>query len=248
MSAAVLYDDGLSELLATDEWETVGDGFRFTEGPVWHTSLGLLFSDIEGNRINRWCDGELSAFREPSGNSNGLTLDQDGRLVACEHGNRRVTRTIATEPLPIATNWEGKRLNSPNDVVVRRDGRIFFTDPPYGITEDQRELPFNGVYSIAPQGNLTLLATDFDRPNGLAFSPDQRTLYIADTSRHHVRAFAVDAEGTLTGGEVFAQMRDEGRPDGMKVDTDGRLYVCAGGVQCSRGPLAPSGSRCPPGH
>ncbi len=153
------------------------------------------------------------------------------RLIACEHENRRVSIERTDAAAAIASSYEGKRLNSPNDVVVRSDGRVFFTDPPYGITEDQRELPFNGVFTIEPSGGLTLLATDFDRPNGLAFSPDERTLYIADTNRNHVRAFDVAADGTLSNGRVFVTVREDGRPDGMKVDTDGRLYVCAKTVQ-----------------
>ena len=197
--------------------------------------------DIPNGRIHRWHDGSLSVFREPSGRSNGLTLDHERRLIACEHGNRRVSRTMpGGAVLPIATQFEGKRLNSPNDVVVRRDGRVFFTDPPYGIQEERRamgeeplepELPFNGVFSIAPQGALQLIADDFDRPNGLALSPDQRTLYIVDTARLHVRAFDVDIEGQLSNGRVFAEMREKGRPDGMKVDREGRVYVCARTIQ-----------------
>jgi gluconolactonase len=140
----------------------------------------------------------------------------------------------------VAETFEGKKLNSPNDVIVRSDGRIFFTDPPYGIQEERRamgldpiepELAFSGVYSIAPQGSLTLLIDDFDRPNGLALSPDERTLYVSDTSRMHVRAFDVDRDGALSNGRVFAEMREEGRADGMKVDRDGRVYVCARTVQ-----------------
>jgi gluconolactonase len=229
--ANVRFDDGLAEIIAGAEWETIAEGFGFTEGPVWHRRGSLLFSDIPNSRIHRWRDGETSVYREPSGQSNGLTFDEQGRLVACHHETRCVTRETAHEPLPIATHFEGKRLNSPNDVVVRSDGRIFFTDPPYGIREEQRELPYNGVFTIAPQGSLALLIDDFDRPNGLALSPDEHTLYIADTQRMHVRAFDVDREGALSGDRVFAEMREDGRPDGMKVDRDGRLYVSAGTVQ-----------------
>ena len=227
----VRFDEGVDGLIASHTWETVAEGIGFSEGPLWQPDGGLLFSDTPGNRIHLWYDGVLSVARDPSGQSDGLTFDRESRLIACEHGNRRVSREDGGLVLPIATNFEGKRLNSPNDVVVRSDGRVFFTDPPYGINEEQRELPFNGVFSIAPQGVLSLLATDFDRPNGLAFSPDERTLYIADTSRHHVRAFDVDNHGALSSGRVFAEMREEGRPDGMKVDRDGRLYVCAATVQ-----------------
>jgi gluconolactonase len=191
----------------------------------------LLFSDIPNSRIYRWREGQLNVYREPSRQSNGLTIDTFGRVISCEHQERVVSREQDGAIHVVARYLEGKRLNSPNDVVVRTDGRIFFTDPPYGIREEQRELPFNGVYTIAPQGSLALLATDFDRPNGLCFSPDERTLYIADTNRRHVRVFDVDREGALSNGRVFAEMREDGRPDGMKMDREGRLYVCAGTVQ-----------------
>jgi gluconolactonase len=236
----IRFDDGLSAIAGGREWEIVGEGFGFTEGPVWHRRGFLLFSDIPNNRIHRWRDGETTVYREPSGRSNGLTFDEQGRLVSCHHDLRCVMRETAHDPLPIATHFEGKRLNSPNDVVVRSDGRIFFTDPPYGINEERRamglepipqELPFQGVFTIAPQGSIALLIDDFDRPNGLALSPDERTLYVADTNRRHVRAFDVDREGALSGGRVFAEMREDGRPDGMKVDRDGRLYVSAKTVQ-----------------
>jgi gluconolactonase len=236
----IRFDDGLSAIAGGREWEIVGEGFGFTEGPVWHRRGFLLFSDIPNNRIHRWRDGETTVYREPSGRSNGLTFDEQGRLVSCHHDLRCVMRETAHDPLPIATHFEGKRLNSPNDVVVRSDGRIFFTDPPYGINEERRamgletipqDLPFQGVFTIAPQGSIALLIDDFDRPNGLALSPDERTLYVADTNRRHVRAFDVDREGALSGGRVFAEMREDGRPDGMKVDRDGRLYVSAKTVQ-----------------
>jgi len=227
----VRYDDGLSALVPAEPWEAIATGLQFTEGPVWHAGGYLLFSDINASRIYRWHDGELDIYRAPSGQSNGLTLDEAMRLVACEHENRRVSREAEGRVEALATHYEGHRLNSPNDVVVRSDGRVFFTDPPYGIGEEQRELPYNGVFTIAPDGDLELLATDFDRPNGLAFSPDEGTLYIADTSRHHVRAFDVGADGGLSGGRVFAEVREGGRPDGMKVDREGRLWVCAAGIE-----------------
>jgi sugar lactone lactonase YvrE len=229
----VRFDDGLGALVAPSPWELVADGLGFTEGPLWHPRHQLLFSDIPNSRIYRWLGGRLDVFRDPSGGSNGLTLDREHRVLACEHDNRRVSRETADGGAePLATHYDGKRLNSPNDIVVRSDGRIFFTDPPYGIREEQRELPFNGVFTLLPgDAQPTLLIDDFDRPNGLAFSPDERTLYIADTNRHHVRAFEVAPDGTLTGGRVFAEVREEGRPDGMKVDMDGRLFVCATTVQ-----------------
>ena len=237
----ILHDAGLSAIVSHEPWEVVAEGLEFTEGPVWKAGVGLVFSDIPANR--QYCigeSGERRVFREPSGNSNGLTLDLEGRLVACEHGGRRVSVERDGTMADLATHYKGKRLNSPNDVVVRSDGFIFFTDPPYGIEEREREQPCNGVYVLASDGDLRLLIDDFDRPNGLAFSPDERTLYIADTNRSHVRAFDVSGDGALTNGRIFANMlertREDGstvgtRPDGMKVDREGRLYVSAMNVQ-----------------
>jgi gluconolactonase len=207
--------------------ENVAGNFQFTEGPVWVASKGeLLFSDIPANRIVRWSNGKAETFRAPSGNSNGLTLDKQGRLLACEHGNRRVSRT---EPdgtvVTLADRYDGKRLNSPNDIVCKSDGAIYFTDPPYGVTPDQRELDFQGVYRISPDGKtLTLLVKDFLRPNGIALSPDEKTLYVADTQRDHVRAFDIASDGSITNGRVFCQVTF---PDGIKLDTAGNLYAAA---------------------
>lgn len=243
---AIRFDDGLRALVSPDPWTVVADGFGFVEGPVWTPDGALLFSDIPNSRIHRWRSGELGVYREPSGQSNGLTLDTEMRLIACEHENRRVSRGTDAGVDAVVTHYDGRRLNSPNDVVVRSDGRIFFTDPPYGIKEEQRELPFNGVFTVSPGGEAALLATDFDRPNGLAFSPDERTLYIADTARRHVRAFDAGVDGSLSHGRVFAEAREGGRPDGMKVDRDGRLYVCATTVQVFAADGRPLGDiECP---
>lgn len=219
---------GSQERLEDVPWgtpEQVASGFQFTEGPVWHPEGFLLFSDVQGNRIIKWtAPNETETFRQPSGNSNGLVFDSEGRLVACEHSNRRVSlaeldgKTTAT----LADQYDGKRLNSPNDIVIKSDSSIYFTDPPYGINPAQQELPYNGVFRIPPKGSLTLLAEDFDRPNGLAFSPDEAKLYIADTTFGHVRIFDVQPDGSLQGGEVFVQVPG---PDGMKVDGKGNLYV-----------------------
>jgi len=216
--------------------EKVAGNFQFTEGPVWNPAGFLLFSDIPANQIIKLLPGSApSVFRTPSGNSNGLTYDRQGRLTICEHSNRRVTRLEADGSLTVlADRYEGKKLNSPNDLVVRSDGTIYFTDPPYGIPEgQQQELPFQGVFKIAPDGKLTLLVQDFERPNGIALSPDEKTLYVADSARGHVRAFVVAKEGSTSNGRIFAEMKSErpGVPDGMKVDREGNLYVTgAGGV------------------
>ncbi|MCX6656527.1 MAG: SMP-30/gluconolactonase/LRE family protein [Candidatus Bathyarchaeota archaeon] len=220
------------------EVERLATRYQFLEGPVWSSAGGfLLFSDIPENRIYKWVpDGFVTVFREPSGNSNGLTFDKRGNLIICEHGTRRLSMLEKNGFYRVlADRYRDKRLNSPNDVVVKSDGKIYFTDPPYGIKQNEQELTFQGVYSLdVEQEKLTLLSDDFDRPNGLAFSPDEKVLYIADSSkRRHVRAFEVESDGNLSRGSVFAEIRSElpGNPDGMKVDLEGNLYVAtAGGI------------------
>lgn len=218
----------LRSLFAGGHPERIATGFQFTEGPVWCDDE-LRFSDIPASIIYAWKpDGSLRRWRTPSGNSNGLTRASDGALIACEHGNRRVSITdSAGNPQTLADRYDGKRLNSPNDVVVRSDGVVFFTDPPYGIDEAAQEQPCNGVYCVHPDGRMLRLAEDFIRPNGLAFSPDEQTLYIDDSRRRHVRAFDVAADGTLSNGRVLCDMDhpQPGSPDGMKIDQAGHLYV-----------------------
>ena len=230
--------DKLASVIPKDSrLERLETGFEFTEGPLWNALESfLLFSDIPANRICRWSPDEgVEVFREPSGNSNGLTYDKQCRLLICEHGNRRLSRIEKDETYTVlADTFRGKRLNSPNDVVVRSDGTIYFTDPPYGIEPEEQELPFRGVYCLDPaKKKLTLLLDDFDRPNGLAFSPDETVLYIGDSSvkRRHVRAFDVSPDGTVSNGRVFAEICSglPGNPDGMKVDVEGHLYVSAAG-------------------
>ena len=224
---AILRPDSRVQKLAGD--------FKFTEGPVWVAKGGyLLFSDIPANRIYRWSPKEgLSVWREPSGNTNGNALDRQGRSISCEHSNRRVTRTEADGSITVlAHSFGGKRLNSPNDVVVKSDGTIWFTDPPYGIKPEQIEQPHNYVFRLGPDGKLTAVADDFDRPNGLCFSPDEKKLYIADSGKpRHIRVFEVKEDGTLPGGKVFCTI-DKGVPDGIRCDSAGRVYSSAGdGVQ-----------------
>jgi gluconolactonase len=221
MKLKSLFEPGDPERLAT--------GFQFTEGPLWLPGGPLIFSDIPADRIYRWTprDG-AQVWREPSGQSNGLTLDRQGRLLACEHGKRRVSRTEADGTVvPLVERYRGKRLNSPNDIVVRRDGVVYFTDPPYGIEPQQQEQLVNGVYALRPDGQLLLVADDFVRPNGLAFSPDESVLYIDDSGQRHVRAFDVRPDGTLDNSRLLADMDhpQPGSPDGMKVDEQGHLYV-----------------------
>jgi gluconolactonase len=231
-------DKSVRELLPEDcVIEQVATGFVFTEGPVWCGNY-LLFSDIPMNRIIRLDirrEGpEVTTFRTPSGNPNGSTLDNSNRLINCEHSGRRVTLTEIDGTIRVlASHYQGGRFNSPNDVVVRSDGSIYFTDPPYGLRNyvDWKEQPCHGVYRIAPDGEITLLVDDFDRPNGLAFSPDESLLYINDTVRQHIRAFDVSADGSIANSRVFIEMRGEepGAPDGMKVDQAGNVYCTGSG-------------------
>jgi gluconolactonase len=229
--------------------EKLAGGFGFTEGPVWVKDSYLLFSDIPNNVIFKWDpNGGISEFLKPSGyhgpdatpgallGSNGLTLDRQGRLIICEHGNRRLTRLEKNGSRTVlADRYEGKRLNSPNDVVCKSDDALYFTDPPYGLpkrdTDPAKELSFNGLYRLA-EGRLQLLHEHMSRPNGLAFSPDEKSLYVAnsDHAKKIWMRFEVEADGTLSRGEVFhdaTQVRAEGLPDGMKLDRQGNLY-CTG--------------------
>jgi gluconolactonase len=221
-------------------FEKLGTGFLFTEGPVWHpTGKFLVFSDMPGDHMRRWSarDG-ITTFRKPSSMGNGNTYDPQGRLLTCEHATSRVTRT---EPhgriVPVATHFRGKQLNSPNDIVCRSDGAIYFTDPPYGRAkfygvEREQELPFQGVYRAgAGPETPELLVDDFDRPNGLCFSLDERRLFINDTARKHIRVFDVTPAGGLARGRLWAETRGDepGAPDGMKIDSAGTVYCCGPG-------------------
>ena len=227
------------------ELEKLVGGFRFIEGPVWMPTGTLVFSDIPADTMYEWKEGaaEATVFRTPSNNSNGNTLDREGRLLTCEHGSRKLTRTEKDGTIAVlAERFEGRRLNSPNDVVVHSGGAIYFTDPPYGVKKEQEEIGFNGVYRLAPDGALTALVTDFNRPNGLAFSPDEKWLYIDDTAEKHLRVFDVQADGSLANGRTFAEVKGEkpGVPDGLRVDTRGSVYCTgSGGIQV----FAPSGRR-----
>ncbi|HSB67975.1 MAG TPA: SMP-30/gluconolactonase/LRE family protein [Candidatus Methylomirabilis sp.] len=234
-------DARFSAVVGSDiSFEQIATGCLFTEGPLWHPREHfLLWSDMPGNHLRRWSarDG-VSTFRKPCQMSNGLTWDREGRLLACEHATSRVTRTEADGRItPIASHYQGKQLNSPNDIVCRPDGKIYFTDPPYGRAEyygvkRDQELSFQGVYRVGPDPTRPiLLVDDFDRPNGLCFSLDGRRLFINDTARQHIRVFEVMRDGTLAGGKVWAETVGEGpgAPDGMKLDIRGNLYCCGPG-------------------
>ena len=224
-------NDGLRAIISKNsKVEKLAGGFKFTEGPVWEPSGFLLFSDIPADTIyKRTSDGKISVFRRPAGHPNGNTLDREGRLVTAEH-DRRLRRTEKNGTVvTLVSRYMGKRLNSPNDVVVKSDNSIYFTDPPYGISEEQEELGFYGVYRLGQNG-ITLLTKDFVRPNGLAFSPDEKKLYVNDSEKKHIRVFNVQPNGSLANGRVFAELKEphqEGVPDGMKVDVQGNVY-CSG--------------------
>jgi gluconolactonase len=222
------------------DFERLGTGFLFTEGPLWHPGERfLLFSDMPGDVILRWDakDG-VQVFRKPSNKANGLAYDRQGRLLACEHATSRVTRTEPDGKITVlASHFDGKELNSPNDIVVRSDGAIYFTDPTYGRAEfygvpRPRHLTFQGVFRIDPgSGALQLLADDFAQPNGLCFSLDERRLFVNDTDRQHIRVFDVQPDGSLVSGRVWAETvgQGEGAPDGMKIDIEGNVYCCGPG-------------------
>ncbi|MEM6941485.1 MAG: SMP-30/gluconolactonase/LRE family protein [Pseudomonadota bacterium] len=240
--------------------EVIADGFSWTEGPVWLENT-LFFNDIPNKKMLQWSESMGTAIAlDNSEFANGNTTDLSGRMVSCEHGGRRILRRIdAVEPSAvevIATHFEGKRLNSPNDVIVRSDGSVWFTDPPYGINSDVEGYPAQSeiggcyVFCAMPDGTLHAVATDFDKPNGLAFSPDERHLYVADSGAirgasfpgidyalpHHIRVFDV-AGITLSNPRVFAVIAP-GVPDGFRVDHEGYIWTSAlDGIHC----LSPEG-------
>ncbi len=256
MAPLEVHDPGLHDLVAPDApIDRIAGGLGFTEGPVWRGNA-LLFSDIPNKRIARWRrlpEGpELTTFA--TGMSNGLTLDRQGRVLAAEHDGRRVSRVADDGTRTVlAEQFQGKRLNSPNDIVVKSDGSIYFTDPPYAVQPGTpgvprpagwwtrpipgKEQPCHGVYRIAPDGALHLLIDDFALPNGLAFSPDESVLYIDDSAHKHIRAFDVRPDGTLSGSRLLLDMAsdDPGVPDGLKVDGQGNVFCTGpGGVWVCR--------------
>lgn len=235
--------------------EKLAEGFRWCEGPVWFGDRDeLLFSDLPNDRVMRWSEtGGVSVFRERTGFENGHARDRQGRLLSCSHRNRRITRTELDGTITVlAERYDGKRLNSPNDIVCKSDGTIWFTDPPYGIQTDYEggkqdsELPAN-VYRFDPRaGSLEVVAGDFDGPNGLAFSPDETKLYIAESGlqfaeapKTFIRVFDVSEDGSLSGGDVFHRI-EPGFADGFRLDDEGYFWSSAGdGVHC----IDPHGER-----
>lgn len=258
----VRFDNRIDALIAPDaRIEVLASGFTWAEGPVWIPEEGnkyggyLLFSDIPRNSVMKWQEGEgISLYLKPSGytgvgdygrepGSNGLLLDEDGRLVFCEHGDRRISLMLADGgKRTLADSFKGKRLNSPNDACFKSNGDLYFTDPPYGLpkrwNDPRRELDFCGVFRLSKQGELTLLTDDMTRPNAIAFSPDEKTLYVAqsDSKAALWKAFPVKRDGTLGKGRVFYDVTPvvkklPGGPDGLKVDRQGNLFATGpGGV------------------
>ncbi len=249
-------DPRLDKILAADaQMEQLAEGFDWSEGPVWIKDGGyLLFSDIPRNSVMKWKAGEgISLFMKPAGytgvvdygaepGSNGLTVDQQGRVVFCEHGDRRVSRLEKEGgKKTLADNYQGRRFNSPNDATYKSNGDLYFTDPPYGLPKNfadpRRELDFCGVYRLGKDGQVTLLTKELSRPNGIAFSPDEKTLYVAnsDPERAVWTAFEVKPDGTLGKSKVlydataWAKEGQKGLPDGMKVDTEGNLFATGPG-------------------
>ena len=236
-----VHDQRLHEFFAEDtEIETISTGHRFLEGPAWHPyEQHLRFSDIMGNSTLQWSQSEgLRLYRSNSHMANGNTYDREGRFLSCHHASSRVTRMDDDQTMTVlASHYHGKALNSPNDIVVKSDGTIYFTDPPYG-REDKVgiprdcELDFHGVFRLDPSDNsLTMLSKGFNRPNGLCFSADESLLYVDDTPENTIRVFEVADDGTLANGRLFAETGGDGpgRPDGMKIDSEGNLYCCAAG-------------------
>jgi gluconolactonase len=256
-------DPALDKLLPADaKLEKIAEGFDWIEGPVWVKKGGyLLFSEIPLNTIYKWQDGKgVSLFLKPAGyhgtrtdmkepGTNGLALDKKGSLVMCEHGDRRLARLASlTKPegkqVPVVEKYDGKRLNSPNDLVISSSGDIFFTDPPYGLAKNiddpEKELKFQGVYRVDPKGKITLLHDGLERPNGIGLSPDEKTLYVANSHppRPIWMAFEIKPDRTLGASRVFfdataliAKTKRTGNPDGLKVDKQGNLFATGpGGV------------------
>jgi gluconolactonase len=246
--------------------EKLADGFDWSEGPVWvPAGQYLLFSDIPKNTVWKWKDGQgISLYLKPSGysgsapftgrepGSNGLALDKEGRLLLCQHGDRRVVRQEKDGKLTVlADRYQGKRLNSPNDLALKSNGDLYFTDPPYGLPgqmkDPGKELDFQGVYRLSPSGELTLLTKEMTRPNGIAFAPDEKTLYVAnsDPAQAIWKAFPVRPDGTLGAGKVFfdstawVKAGKKGLPDGLKVDQAGNVFATGPGGVCV---IAPDGT------
>lgn len=212
--------------------EKVGAGFAFTEGPAWSKDGFLLFSDVPNDVVRKLVPGEpIGVAREGSNGANGNTFDAKGRWYSCESRTRRVVAQDKKGKIEIvADKWEGKRLNAPNDIVIRHDGHIYFTDPAFGNQADGRQLDFYGVYHITPKGQMSLIAKPEGRPNGIELSPDGKTLYVDNSDERNVRAYDLDKNGVPSNERIFASNID-GPPDGMCMDEKGNLYVTANKIE-----------------
>ncbi len=230
-----LFNKAVRELVdPAREPEKVADGFVFTEGPAWNFSeQHLTFVDLAGNAMYRWdARRGVQTYRDPSGFANGLTYDREGRLLSCEHRARRITRETPDGLETLVDSYQAKKLNAPNDLVVADDGSIIFTDPHYGLMEGyggpaEQELAFKGVYRFAPGANEPdLLVDDLDGPNGLALSPDEKTLLVADSEHNHIRKFAVSEDWKLAGGQILVEITSDGDgvTDGFKLDRHGNIF------------------------
>ncbi|MBL8228081.1 MAG: SMP-30/gluconolactonase/LRE family protein [Bryobacterales bacterium] len=205
--------------------EKVAGNYRFTEGPVWSREGFLIFSDVPNNRVVKWVPGVgVQTFRDNSAGTNGNTFDPQGRLISCESRTRRVVRKTKDGWEVLADKYQGKRLNAPNDVVVRKDGHIYFTDPAFGEQIEGRELDFYGIYHITPKGELELMAKPKGRPNGVTLSPNGRILYVANSDERVIYAYDLDGSGKAANERVFVKDID-GPPDGIRTDEKGNLYV-----------------------
>lgn len=224
--------DAMSAILETTQADRLATGFVFTEGPLWHPDGFYYFVDVRASMLYRITPGRPhEVVREKTGGGNGTTFDLQGRLILCEGDNRRVTRRAADDRFEVLVDrFAGKRLNRPNDVVCKSDGSIYFTDPGLRVPLAEREVEHAGVYRIAPDGAVSLVA-DFEYPNGLAFSPDERLLYVANTRwAQYIHVLELDGDGRVLRRRIFADMSSDetdGVPDGMKVDVEGRVY-CTG--------------------
>ena len=223
--------------------EKVATGYIFTEGPAWSKDGYLIFSDIPGNKLFQFKPGEKPAtFRENSNGAIGNTFDAQGRLYTCESHARRITRTDKKGKIEVlAERWQGKRLNAPNDIVVRRDGQVYFTDPAFGNQQDTRELDFYGVFHISHRGELGVIAKSKGRPNGIALSPNGRVLYVTNSDQRTVRAYDLDRNGEASNERVLIS-NIAGIPDGIKVDETGNLYVAASRIEVFTAEGKPLGS------
>ena len=235
-----IHDDRFTSIVdQTVSLNVVGSNFDFIEGPIWnHIDNHLIFSDMPGNKMRKWTsENGIEIFREPSNMANGNAYDNQGRLVTCEHATSQVTRTEKDGTISIlASKYDNKELNSPNDIIVSSNNTIYFTDPSFGRMEyygvpREPELDYRGVYRIDPDGTLTLLADDFDQPNGLCLSMDESKLFVNDTMRNHIRVFDITSNGSLINGNVWATLSgtEDGVADGMKIDNNQNLYSCGPG-------------------